>query len=118
MAKSESQIQKEILDLLNRLPYTVAWKVMQANERGVPDILCCFCGLFVGIEIKRPGGKLTTIQSIQGGRIARAKGIWMMGESADAVRDFLLTIIATYKSRTSLTHERQLKEIEEALRHV
>ncbi len=47
--KPESKIQKEILDYLNGLPFTVAWKVMQANERGVPDILCCLCGLFVGI---------------------------------------------------------------------
>jgi hypothetical protein len=116
MAKSESKIQKEILDLLNRLPYTVAWKVMQANERGVPDITCCFCGLFVGIEVKRLGGKPTTIQGVQLGRIMDAKGGWVVADSVDTVRWFLLTIIATYKSRTSLTHERQLVEIEKALK--
>ena len=29
---------------------------------GVPDIVCCVCGFFVAIEIKRISGKLTKLQ--------------------------------------------------------
>lgn len=107
MPKLETAIQKEILDLLNGLPYTVAWKVMQANERGVPDVLCCHNGRFIGIEVKKPGGKLSAIQIEQGKRIQDAKGIWIVTNSLIGLTTQLLLIV----------HEKEkMAEVEEALR--
>jgi Holliday junction resolvase len=77
--KPESAIQKEILDYLNRLPYTVAWKVMQANERGVPDVIACRAGLFYAFEVKRPGASASPLQ------IEQMKRIWAAGGKACVV---------------------------------
>jgi len=85
--KPESKIQKEILDYLNGLPFTVAWKVMQANERGVPDVLCCHNGRFVGIEVKRPDEEESTIQEEQGLRITLANGIYFVATSVEDVKE-------------------------------
>ena len=74
MSKLESQIQKEILKYLRSLPQCLPFKIIAANERGVPDILCCMNGQFIGFEIKRPGGKPTKIQDAQRQRIISAGG--------------------------------------------
>ena len=29
---------------------------------GIPDIICCYKGRFLGLEVKLPGGKLTALQ--------------------------------------------------------
>ena len=31
---------------------------------GVPDIICCYRGRFIGMECKLPGGRLTEMQKI------------------------------------------------------
>jgi Holliday junction resolvase len=79
LEKPESLIQKEILDHLNRQPGTVAWKVMQANERGVPDVIACRAGRFYAFEVKRPGGKTSPLQ------IEQMKRIWAAGGKACVV---------------------------------
>jgi len=52
----------------------LAYKIEVANERGVPDLLCCVKGHFVGIEIKGRGDKITAIQVAQAERIITARG--------------------------------------------
>ena len=41
---------------------------------GIPDILLCFDGVFLGIELKRPGGRLTPLQNVTLQRIRAAGG--------------------------------------------
>jgi len=49
----EQDIQKKILNYLKSEGiYTV--KVISASKAGVPDILACIGGKFVGIEVKTP----------------------------------------------------------------
>ena len=51
---------KQVLDSMN------AYYVMPATggygSSGVPDILCCINGKFIGIECKANGGKVTRLQ--------------------------------------------------------
>ena len=42
---------------------------------GVPDIICCYKGRFIGMECKLPGRKLTELQKRAITRINRAGGI-------------------------------------------
>lgn len=68
----ESQIQKQILDYLNSLLYCWAIKVISANERGTPDILCSYNGMFYAFEVKVPTNGLSKIQEAQHKRIKKA----------------------------------------------
>ena len=53
---------------------------------GVPDIICCYKGRFLGLEAKLPGGKLTELQKRALDKINRAGGIARHVESVDDAR--------------------------------
>ena len=53
---------------------------------GVPDIICCYKGRFLGLEVKLPGGRLTELQKRALDKINRAGGIARRVESVDDVR--------------------------------
>ena len=42
---------------------------------GVPDLLVCYKGMFVGIEMKQPGRRPSRIQEVELGRIQSAGGV-------------------------------------------
>ena len=53
---------------------------------GIPDIICCYKGHFLGLEAKRPGGKLTELQKRTLAKINAAGGIALRVESVDDVK--------------------------------
>ena len=53
---------------------------------GVPDIICCYKGRFLGLEAKLPGGRLTPLQMRALEKINRAGGIARRVESVDDVK--------------------------------
>ena len=53
---------------------------------GIPDIICCYKGRFLGLEAKLPGGKLTELQKRTLGKINAAGGIALRVESVDDVK--------------------------------
>ena len=53
---------------------------------GVPDIICCYKGRFLGLEAKLPGGRLTELQKRALDKINRAGGIARRVESVDDVK--------------------------------
>ena len=53
---------------------------------GVPDIICCYKGRFIGMECKLPGGRLTELQKRAIHRINQAGGIACRVESVEDVR--------------------------------
>ena len=59
------------------------------QENGIPDLLCCINGLFFGIEVKDPGGKPSAIQLLQGTRIKKAGGHFLIAKSLQDVKDYL-----------------------------
>ena len=52
----EAAIQKAILNLL-KTNGCYAVKVIQASKAGVPDIIACYKGRFIAIEVKTPKTK-------------------------------------------------------------
>ena len=61
--KSEQAIQSDILKYLKSVgAYTI--KVSAATKAGIPDIICCYKGRFIAIEVKRPEAK-TNVSPLQ-----------------------------------------------------
>lgn len=84
----ESAIQKKIIDYLHsKGAYTV--KVIQANKNGVPDILCCLNGIFIGLEVKTEKGKPSALQLRNIKQIKKASGIAGVVRSVDDVKELL-----------------------------
>ena len=53
---------------------------------GIPDIICCYKGRFLGLEVKQPGGRLTALQKWALDKINAAGGIARRVESVDDVK--------------------------------
>ena len=53
---------------------------------GVPDIICCYKGRFLGLEVKLPTGRLTELQKRAIHRINQAGGIACRVESVEDVK--------------------------------
>ena len=78
-------LQSKCLKHLKQCPNTWAIKVIVANERGCPDVLCCVRpGKFLALEIKEGKGVVSPIQTEQMFRIEQ-KG----GGEAWIVRDYV-----------------------------
>lgn len=60
----EKQYEDKIKKFLSKVPNTYFFKFWAGrfSKRGVPDIICCIKGRFVGIEVKAERGKPTPIQ--------------------------------------------------------
>lgn len=79
----EKDINKKILEYLNNLPNTFAFRVESrpGMSRGIADILCCRNGKFMAIEVKMPGKKPTPLQDRFLGKVANAGGISFVAHS-------------------------------------
>ena len=94
--KSELQIEKELQSYLTSKrfkwwPMKIKGEIQsighglavmkKSQNRGFPDILCCIRGLWVGIEVKKPGG-LQSVDQVQSQReIESAGGIYIISTS-------------------------------------
>lgn len=58
-------------------------------KAGIPDIICCYKGLFVGIETKVGRNKQSELQKIHERDILRAKGIYILAYSLEDVKNVL-----------------------------
>lgn len=95
MKKDETLIQDKIIEFLknNRVLH---WRMSGAsNLSGFPDLLVCYKGIFVGLEIKTPEGSPTKQQVKVLADISMAGGVGKLVTSVEDVRD-ILEIIETY----------------------
>lgn len=53
---------------------------------GVPDIICCYKGLFIAFEVKVESGKATALQDATIKRIRKVGGIAEIVRSVDEVK--------------------------------
>lgn len=83
----ENSIKKYITDL-GGLCYKIHGGDLY-QETGIPDLLCCWGGLFFGIEVKDPAGKPSAIQLAQGARIKKAGGHFLIAKSVQDVKDYV-----------------------------
>ena len=84
---SEQKLQAKILKYLFAIgAYSV--KVVAATRAGVPDIICCYKGKFVGIEVKLEGSKPSALQLSNIELIKNAEGLAFVAYSLDEVVNF------------------------------
>ena len=89
-------LEKDIVAAIQRYLATLGEDVFFWKEHGgalgtsgIPDIICCYKGRFLGLEAKLPGGRLTALQKRALERINRAGGIARRVESVDDVKDII-----------------------------
>lgn len=91
MTKLESTIVKDICDYLKTLDKCFFWKEHGGmyGTAGIPDIIVCYKGAFVALEVKRPGGKLTKLQEKTIKDIMTAEGKAYTVTSVEEVKEIL-----------------------------
>ena len=63
MATPESKVKKQVVTVLKEYGMYYFYPVTGGYGRsGVPDIVCCWKGRFIGIECKAKGGRPTDLQ--------------------------------------------------------
>ena len=82
----ESQLQKKILRYLSQLEGCECFKIISANKAGVADIVCCYRGKFVAIEVKVGSNKPTALQERFLERIKEAGGVAIVAYDLDDVK--------------------------------
>lgn len=72
----EQQIQLKIQKFLEQQGCYVV-KVIAANRAGVPDLLVCYKGKFIGVEVKTPKtqNNISKLQEYNLEKIQRSQGI-------------------------------------------
>lgn len=60
-------------------------------EPGIPDIISCVDGRFVGVEVKRPGAKneQSPQQKIHEHNIVKSGGVYLLVDSVEEVVDYV-----------------------------
>ncbi len=75
-------------------------KIVLANQTGVPDLLACYKGRFLAIEVKDTGKKATKLQEYNIDKIHKSDGIAIVADSLDQVKKIINNInTGTYGSR-------------------
>lgn len=89
MAKTpESKLKADIKNYLKTLPNIFLHSVPGAafGKSGVPDIIVCYNGLYIGIEAKTYDGTFSEWQKTRKAQIEAAGGICIFARSVDDVR--------------------------------
>lgn len=83
----EQDIQRKIIKYLEGVGAYVV-KVVASNKSGTPDILACYRGIFLAIEVKRPETKtnVSELQEYNIKKIKEAGGIAIVSWDLDAVK--------------------------------
>lgn len=100
-----SAILKE-LDRRKKVGEPIWWFKVHGSptqRAGIPDLLVCYFGRFVGIEVKRPGGEATRLQERTMDVIRRAGGSAFAADSVGLVSTRLDSIRAAAKEETYST---------------
>ena len=87
----EKDIVQAILKYLKTVPECFAWKEHGGmySTAGIPDIICCYHGLFIAFEVKTEKGKLTKLQEATIRKIKAAKGMAFKVTSVDEVKQII-----------------------------
>ncbi|APC83934.1 VRR-NUC domain-containing protein [Clostridium botulinum] len=74
---AEKKFENEIKKFLSDLPHTWFFKYWAGpySKSGIPDIIACVDGHFVGIEVKAPNGKPSELQKRNVRLIQECRGL-------------------------------------------
>ena len=94
--ESEGEIKREILDYLALQTNCLVLPIFVGGVHGrktpgrvgTPDIICCYRGSFIGIEVKSATGKQSPAQKQVGKEIEASGGQYIVARSIDDVIPF------------------------------
>lgn len=88
----ETKFKRIVVAQLKALPGAWVLPTQEIARRGVPDILVCYRGRFIAIELKMDGGKPDALQEHNLRKVAEAGGIafWATPSSLDTQLQALL----------------------------
>ena len=89
----EGKVKKKITDWLKTLGCYFFTPIGSMYGRsGVPDIIVCMEGRFIGIEVKAPGrkGTQTPLQKVAEEKIVRAGGQYFLVDSLEELKERFL----------------------------
>ncbi len=90
---SETRLKLKVLkELKNRYPYAWVYKAADRFRSGIPDILMCYKGAFIAIELKTSAGVATKLQLHELDMIVRAGGNSRVCRSVREVVEFIEAI--------------------------
>lgn len=90
---NETKLQKEVQKyLLSKGCYEFKVHGSIYMKAGIPDIICCYKGLFIGIETKVGKNKMSELQKIHKEEILKAGGIHILAYNLDDVKKVLETL--------------------------
>lgn len=82
------KIQTQILNYCKK-HNIAAFNIVAASVRGVPDILCCKDGKFVGVEVKGYGDIVRPLQEAIAKQILAAEGKHIFAHSLNEFIEFI-----------------------------
>ncbi len=88
----ESRLLRRIIHHLQKLRLAgepLFWFKTHGNPPGIPDIIICHKGKFIGIELKAPSGKLRRDQECISRRIIGAGGKWSVVKTIKDLEEVL-----------------------------
>lgn len=93
---SEQDIQRKIIKYLEANGAYVV-KVISASKSGVPDILCCYKGRFIAIEVKTPATKsnVSELQKYNLKQVTECGGLSIVAWELKQVEEFMNAAAAT-----------------------
>lgn len=86
--KLVKKIQKLIADRGGR-SFKIQGSDETYQENGIPDLLICYRGIFIGAEVKQPGAKLRPSQRVVLHEIYDAGGVAAVLETVEQAEDLL-----------------------------
>lgn len=86
----KKKIRKEIRDRLDECGiYYDNVAQGQYSKPGQPDLIICYDGEFIGVEVKTPNGSQSKIQCRRETQIRQAGGWYIVVQSWDELKDYL-----------------------------
>ena len=90
---NETKLQKEVQRyLVSKGCYEFKVHGSAYMKAGIPDIICCYKGLFLGIETKVGKNKQSKLQVIHEKEIISAGGIYILAYSLEDVKKVIETL--------------------------
>lgn len=75
----ESKFQTKIIKYLERQGvYVIKYNASGISKTGVPDLIACVNGVFIGIEVKAPNGVVSKLQEYNLKQIHMAGGVGLI----------------------------------------
>lgn len=88
MGALERSVQGRCIELLRDRG---AWysRLARGSRNGVPDLIACHRRTFLGVEVKRVGGRVRPEQLVELWRIRESGGIGLLVDDPDQLQDAL-----------------------------